>query len=102
MENNDIINALALFFRDETLEQCPISIVSREDIEGEPAELVWFVWGEEKHKCPAVVWVSGSVFTPLDWEENFDPVFKIEDCLHWMDCNFARCVMFMGMPRIIL
>ena len=101
MENNDIINALALFLRDETLEECPISIVSREDIEGEPAELVWFEWGLEKHKCPAIVWADGTALTPNDWEVSYEPNFKIEDCGRWMDCNFTECVMFMGLPRLI-
>lgn len=99
MNNNEIINALALFLRDETLEECPINIVSREDIEGETAELVWFEWGEEKHKCPAIVWKDGTVHTPYDWEASYEPDFKIEDCDRWMDCNFTECIMFEGMPR---
>lgn len=99
MNNNDIINALALFLRDETLEECPISILSRIDIDGEPAELVWFGWGSEKYKCPAIVWESGEVFTTIDWGFSYnEDDFHIED-FQWMDCNFTRCIMFMGMPR---
>lgn len=101
MENNDIINELELFLVGETLEECPINIVSREDIEGETAELVWFEWGEEKHKCPAIVWASGYVFTTIDWQISYNEnEFRIED-FQWMDCNFKLCVMFMGLPRLL-
>ena len=102
MTNEQIINALALFLRDETLEQCPIKIVSRVDIDGEEAELVWFEFGEYNHKCPAIVWNDGTIYTPYDWEDKYDDDFKIEDCTRWMDCNFNECIMFNGMPRRLL
>lgn len=99
MDDDDIINALALFLRDETLEKCPINIVSRENVEGEDAELVWFEWGAEKHKCPAIAWADGTVHTPCDWQVSYDEAdFHIEEH-QWMDCHFTECIMFEGMPR---
>lgn len=98
-----IITELAKFLRDETLDECPISIVTREDIEGEEAELVRFTFGEGKDSCVAVVYSDGTVYTPIDWEtpEWDDPDWEISDTEHWMDCNFRRCIMFMGLPRIL-
>lgn len=98
MNNNEIINALALFLRDETLEECPINIVSRENVEGETAELVWFEWGEEKHKCPAILWSDGTVVTPTDWQAGYDESFKIEDCDRWTNSKSVEFIIYDGMP----
>lgn len=97
-----IVKELAKFLRDETLEECPITIVSREDIEGEDAELVWFEFGEFNHKCPAIVYADGTTYTPYDWEDKYDDDWKIYDCDRWIDCYFRECIMFNGMPRIFL
>lgn len=99
MTNQEIVIALSLFLRDETLEECPISILSRSAIEGEDAELVWFQFGEFDSKCPAIVWNNGPVFTPYDWQDQYNDDWQISDCDRWIDCNFHECVMFRGMPR---
>lgn len=104
MTNEEIIYQLSLFLRNETLEECPISIVSREDIEDEEAELVWFQFGTcENDMCPAIVWNSGEVFTPTSWQVCWKEYYKDHDLNiaeeRWMDCNFTECIMFNGMPR---
>ncbi len=99
MTNEEIIYQLSLFLRDETLEDCPITIISRNDIEGEDAELVWFAFGEYNHKCPAIVYTDGTTFTPYDWEDRYDEDWEIADCDRWIDCNHLECIIFNGMPR---
>ena len=99
-----IIRELAKFLRDETLEECPISIVSREDIEGEDAEFVRFTFGEYKESCVAVVYEDGTVYTPCDWQtpEWDEEGWKISDTENWMNCYFRPCVMFNDMPRMLV
>lgn len=105
-ESDDyVVYGLSLFLRDETLEECPIRIVSREEIDGEEAQLVRFVFGkeEEEETCVAVVYDDGTIFTPQDWQtpiwDNDD--WEVEDS-EWMDCNFLPCLNFNGMPRRIM
>lgn len=97
-----VVYGLSRFLRDETLEDCPIKIISREEIEGEEAELVRFVFGKHEESCVAVVYNDGTIYTPDDWEtpiwDNDD--WTIEDS-EWMDCEFRRCVNFNGMPRML-
>lgn len=96
-----IINELAKFLRGETIEECPIRIVSREDIEGENAELVHFEFGEYDESCVAVVYADGTVFTPRDWQTPVwdEQGWKISDTDNWMDYRFNECIMLNGMPR---
>ena len=103
MTNEELIYQLSLFLRNETLEECPIVITSREDIEGEDAELVRFTFGEYDITCVAIAWNDGTVYTPYDWQAGGydDEDWKIVDCDRWMDCNFRECVMFNGMPRML-
>lgn len=98
-----IIDELSKFLLDEPIEENPINIISREDIEGENAELVRFTFSEYGFTCVAVVYDDGTVYTPMDWQT---PVWEeegwtIPDTEHWMDCNFHECIMFNGMPRIL-
>lgn len=97
-----IIYGLSLFLRDETLEDCPIKIISREDIEGEEAELVHFVFGPAEESCVAVVYDDGTIFTPRDWQdpEWDDDDWKIEDT-EWMDYKFNECINLNGLPRML-
>lgn len=99
-----IINELAKFLRDETIEECPINIVSREDVEGEDAELVRFTFGENEYTCVAVVYEDGTVYTPYDWQDTeWDKEgWKISDTKRWMDCYFRPCVIFNEMPRMFV
>lgn len=99
-----IVNELAKFLRDETIDECPINIVSREDIEGEDAELVRFTFGECDESCVAVVYDDGAVYTPYDWQTPVwdEEGWEISDTENWMDCNFRFCIMFNGMPRMLL
>ena len=112
-KDNEVVNAsgddacviygLSLFLRDETLEECPIRIVSREEIDGEEAQLVRFVFGEEEETCVAVVYDDGTIYTPQDWQTPLweDDDWKIED-IEWMDCNFLPCINLNGMPRRLM
>lgn len=102
--NEYIIRELARFLRDETIEECPINIVSREDIEGEDAELVRFTFGERDESCVAVVYEDGTVYTPCDWQTPVwdEEGWKISDTESWMDCYFRPCVMFNDMPRMLV
>lgn len=102
--NEYIVSELAKFFRDETLEDCPINIVSREDIEGENAELVHFTFGANEESCVAVVYEDGSVYTPYDWQtaEWEEEGWTISDTVRWMDCSYRYCSMFNGMPRMLV
>lgn len=96
-----IIRELAKFLRDETLEECPIKIVSREDIENEEAELVRFTFGECEDSCVAIVYADGTTYTPNDWQTPVwdEEDWEISDTENWMDCCFRPCIMFNGMPR---
>lgn len=102
--NEYIVRELAKFLRDETLEECPINIVSRENIEGEDAELVRFTFGEYKHSCVAIVFADGTTYTPSDWQTPLweDEEWKITDSEEWMDCYFRQCIMHNGMPRLLV
>lgn len=98
-----VIHRLSLFLRDETLKECPIRIVSREEIDGEEAQLVRFVFGKEEETCVAVVYDDGTIYTPQDWQ---NPVWDEDDWeienSEWMDCNFSPCINFNGMPRRLI
>lgn len=98
-----IVYGLSLFLRDETLEECPINIVSREVVDGEDAQLVHFVFGECEETCVAVVYNDGTIYTPQDWQTPVwdDDEWEIEDS-EWMDCNFRPCINFNGMPRRLI
>lgn len=104
IDDNYIVNELAKFLRNETIEECPIDIVSREDIEGEDAELVRFTFGECKDSCVAVVYADGTTYAPTDWQtpEWDDEDWKIADTEDWMDCCFRPCVMLNDMPRMLV
>lgn len=106
MTNEEIIYGLSLFLRDETLEECPITIVSREDIENEEAQLVWFKFGPCEDMCPAIVWNSGEIFTPTNWQVYWKGYYEDGDFNianeQWMDCRFVEGIMFDGMPRKFL
>lgn len=97
-----IIYSLSEFLRDETLEECPIEIISREDIDGEEAELIRFAFGEAKESCVAIMYDDGTIFTPRDWQSPVwdDSDWSIDDS-DWMDCYFRECINFNGMPRMI-
>lgn len=101
--DNYIVNELAKFLRNETIEECPINIVSRKDIEGDNAELVRFTFGECDESCVAVVYEDGTVYTPCDWQTPVwdEEGWKISDTESWMDCYFRPCFMFNDMPIII-
>lgn len=98
-----VIYGLSLFLRDETLKEYPIRIVSREEIDGEEAQLVRFVFGKEEETCVAVVYDDGTIYTPQDWQT---PVWDEDDWeienSEWMDCNFSPCINFNGMPRRLM
>lgn len=99
-ENGAIVSKLAEFLHGETLEECPIHVVSRDGIDGEEAELIRFTFGEGKESCVAVMYSDGSIFTPSDWVSPIweDEDWEIEDC-QWMDSCFNECVNMNGMPR---
>ena len=59
-----VVYGLSLFLRGETLEECPIEIVSREETNEEEAQLVNFVFGKEKEPCVAIVYDDGTIYTP--------------------------------------
>lgn len=103
MTNIEIINELAKFLHNETLEECPITITSREDIEGEEAELVRFTFGPDAHSCVAVAYYDGTVYTPFDWQANDwdESDWKVSDTARWMDCNFRECIIFNELPRML-
>lgn len=96
-----VVYALSLFLRDETLDECPIRVVSRKYIEGE-AQLINFVFGKDEEPCVAIVYNDGTTFTPYDWQDPMwrDNDWSIED-VQWMDCNFNPCINFNGMPRML-
>ena len=98
-----VVYGLSLFLRGETLEECPIEIVSREETNEEGAQLVNFVFGKEKESCVAIVYNDGTIYTPQDWQS---PVWEDEsweiDQTEWMDCNFSPCINFNGLPRMLV
>lgn len=102
MTNEEIVKKLSLFLRNVTLEECPINIVSRNDVAKEEAELVRFVFGKDSESCVAVVYNDGTVYTPRDWQsrEWDEEGWKISD-ERWMDYNFDHCVLLNGMPRML-
>lgn len=96
-----IIASLAMFLRGDTLDDCPIFVTSREEIEGEDAEIVRFVFGDSRESCIAIRYNGDIIFTPMDWQ---NPVWdeegwKIEDT-QWMDCRFKEGIMLNGLPRL--
>lgn len=101
MKNDDyVVYGLSLFLRDDTLEDCPIRIVSREEIDGEEAQLVRFVFGKEEETCVAIIYDDGTIFAPQDWQTPIwdNDEWEIEDS-EWMDYNFFPCLNLNGMPR---
>lgn len=108
-DDNYILYELSKFLDGETLDECPIYIDSRErlfkvtrnEIKYREAQLVRFIFGTDRSSCVAVVYDSGEVFTPTDWQtpiwDNKD--WKIEDS-QWMNSDFRDCVNFDGLPRI--
>lgn len=102
MNEEKIILGLSAFLRGSTLDECPITILSREDIEGVSAELVWFQFGANKNDvCPAIVWDYEVIMTPKDWQcwDATDRHIEISE-VQWMDYNHNECVIINGMPRV--
>ena len=105
MTNQDYIDALSDYnFRacNETFEECPIEITSVEDIQGEDAKLVRFIFGHYKESCVAIFYNDGTYFTPFDWQdpEWDNEEWKIEDT-EWNDSRIMTAIMFNGMPRVL-
>lgn len=106
MTDNEIIVGLALFLRGESLEECPIKILNRIDLDEHEAQLVWFTFGiNEDGTCPAIVWSDGTIFTPTDWQYNWVSYFEEEEkpieSTEWMDCRFVHALTLFGLPRLL-
>lgn len=97
MENNEITNQLKQFYQEPIFK-----ILSSEKIENEEARFVKFSF--DGTICVAITWEDGTIYTPKDWQANIYTDFKQSDIetIDWCDLNGNDCIMFNGMPRMLL